>query len=479
MVEGDAQLGFYVIRASATATTPAGIAANNNEPRPSDLTVFPHPLTYVRYERGWSQQDLANLILRRTQATFHAGDVSKWENGGVSPDHATQLAIAAELGVDTGTVSALGWPYWLPAGVRIDTTFDWTWDQALAALGREAESAMLDRRAFLTLGGVAVATLTDRWLGTDAPRLIPAMRGGRLDTTVVDCLEQRLPTMRSLDASLGGAGVRGIVDSELRLVTNLLLASRYDEPTGRRMAAIAAELGRLAGYASFDAGFHTAAERYWIAALRASHAADDRMLGANILKCMSLQRVDLRQTADALSIASSALASAQNAHPRVVAMLTIRLARTSAAAGDRTRAERLLASADTAMGRAPDHATAAPAWAGYFDEAEYYAQAAACYRLVHRPAEAEAWLAKALELQPASRVRDRATYRIWRAENLIDLRNVEQACDLTRSALGDLQTSRSARNTGRIRRLRNRLAQYDGISDARTLVEQIDSMEFI
>lgn len=107
------------------------------------------------------------------------------------------------------------------------------------------------------------------------------------------------------------------------------------------------------------------------------------------------------------------------------------------------------------------------------------AQAAACYRLVSRPAEVELWLAEALELRPPSRTHDRATYRIWRAENFLDLRDVEQACRLTRSALPDLQTSRSARNARRIRRMRGRPDQHRSHPEVRVLLEYVDTMALV
>jgi hypothetical protein len=57
---------------------------------------------------------------------------------------------------------------------------------------------------------------------------------------------------------------------------------------------------------SFDAGYHTAAERYWVVAPRAAHTVDDRGIGANILMCMSLQRVDTDRTGEAFAIARAA-----------------------------------------------------------------------------------------------------------------------------------------------------------------------------
>lgn len=66
----------------------------------------------------------------------------------------------------------------------------------------------------------------------------------------------------------------------------------------------------------------------------------------------------------------------------MIAMLTVRQARTHAVRGDAVDCERQLAKAETAMARADDEP--APLWAEYFDQAEYFAQVAACYLLLRR-----------------------------------------------------------------------------------------------
>jgi hypothetical protein len=189
---------------------------------------------------------------------------------------------------------------------------------------------VLDRRGFLILGAGATATVANDWLTTEPPQLTAALRGGRVDAHLVTCFEQRLPALRRIDHTLGGGHVARVVDSELRLVTDLLSNGSYSEPVGQRLFAVAAELGRIAGWASCDAGLHAAAERYWIAALRAAHIANDRGIGANILKSMSLQRAETDRSDEALALARAAREGAKDAPARVVAMLTVRQARTHA-----------------------------------------------------------------------------------------------------------------------------------------------------
>ncbi|MEU5914849.1 transcriptional regulator [Micromonospora sp. NPDC047527] len=417
-----------------------------------------HPLSYVREQRSWTQQDLVDVIARRLNTAARREKAWRWERWGVVPDEDSQVALADELGVDRQTVKALGWPHWLPTGPAISASTTWTVKGAVDLLDNTAGPAVLDRRGFLIMKAGLAAAIAERWLATESPKINAALVGGRVDADLLDCFEQRLPALRRMDASLGGGSVRSLVDAELRLVTDLLRHSSYSEVAGNRLLVVAAELGRIAGWASFDAGFHAAAERYWFAALHAAHSAADRAAGANILKCMSLQRVDTERPTEALRLADAARAGAKDAPARVRAMLTTRLARTHAVLGESVACERRLAEADTEMSRADDEAS--PAWASYFDQAEYSAQVAACYLLLQRHQASDYWLKQTLALQPAERSRDRATYLIWRADSVFNLGDVEQACSLVAQAAPDVVATRSVRNHRRLLDIHGRLVAH-------------------
>lgn len=374
------------------------------------------------------------------------------------PDEDSQFALAAELGVPRNVVRRLGWPAWLPVGDRLNVELPWTPEVSLATLDQTAGAAVLDRRAFLTLSAGTVVTVANQWLALEPPRLEAALRGGRVDATVVECLEQRLPTIRQMQYALGGGSVRNLADAELRLVTDLLSKGTYTEQLGGRMFSIAAELGRVAGWSSFDAGYHAAAERYFMAALRASHAAGDRLIGANVLKCMSLQLVEADRPHEGLAIALAAQAGAEQAPPRIVAMMTVREARMRAVLGETMECERLLVAAESAMNRADKHEV--PGWASYFDQAEYCAQVATCYLLLRRNQATDRWFGQALELQPPERRVDRATYLMQRAEAVLGLGDVDHACILVGEAVSPIAAARSARHRRRLRDLQARLNEH-------------------
>jgi tetratricopeptide (TPR) repeat protein len=328
------------------------------------------------------------------------------------------------------------------------------------------EDALSDRRGFLTITGDGVTALAQEWLGLEPARLTAALTGGRVDDQIVNRIAHNIPGLRVMDDRLGGESVRRLVDAELGVVTDLLARGSYTEPTGRHLHLVAAELARFAGWVSFDAGYQTAAQRYWITALHAAHAAGDRTVGANVLKNMSLQCVDFGRLREAVELAEAATASVRGVSGRVGAMLAMRRARAHAALGEPASCARAMASSEAALAAArPED----PSWSDYFDDAEYQAQVGSCYLDLGDLTRADRWLAASLEVHPASRIRDRGTYLLRRAAIQIDLGNLDHGCGLTREALPILAAARSKRNGRRADEVRRRLRRHASDPLAREL----------
>lgn len=418
--------------------------------------VFVHPLSYVRFERGWTYQDLVNVIADRVGNMARRREKAwKWEHWGVVPDRETQLALAAVLSVPEEHVNLFPWPEWLPDGDPIRTDFPWSQAGSVLANDHALGRAMMDRRGFIRLTGAALVGFAEDWLHVDPAELNAVMQGGRITDEFVDQIEAGLPRLRMLEAAYGGQRARKLVDAELGMVTEVLSRSSYTSAVARRLHALAAELGRVAGFACFDAGLHSAAQRYWVAAVHAAHAAGDRALGANILKSMSLQCYDFGRFDEALQLARRAREGAGRTTPRTAAMLAMREARACAALGDTAECERLIALADTHLGRGTGEDD--PPWIGYFDEAEFHAQTGSCYVDLGRPRQADEHLATALERLPLSKIRDRATYLARRARTQSDLHNHEEAMALLADAIPLVQQAPSQRNVERLFAVRDRL----------------------
>ncbi|GAB3161722.1 hypothetical protein GCM10027059_12700 [Myceligenerans halotolerans] len=332
----------------------------------------------------------------------------------------------------------------------------------------------VDHDTALTLGAGAVVGLAHDWLTIEIPDVARVAGGSRVGSELVASLQERLPALRRIDHTLGGLQARPLVDAELRLVSNVLAQSSYSEKTGQDLFAVAAELCRVAGWASCDAGQHAAAERYWRAGVRASHLSGDRGIGANILKSWSLQRAEADQHSQAIALADVALEAVRGSADRVQAMLTVRKARAHAARGDLADTERLLATADTLLAR--DRGNDIPEWACYFETAEFHAQSAACHLLLGQAGRTDQLLDHALALQPDDRRRDRATYTIWRAENSLGAGDVEAACTHIRTAIPDLASAHSARNRARLAGVHRGLRPHHRLVAVRDLDEELHDL---
>ncbi|WAL74542.1 tetratricopeptide repeat protein [Kitasatospora sp. YST-16] len=407
-----------------------------------------HPLAVVRYEHHWTHQDVADIVARATNGSADRRKVWKWEHWGTEPDAESQAALATELDVPLGEVSRLGWPGWLPDGGPIHADFPWSTAGVLKALDDTLERAMPDRRGFMKLGGQALVLLAGQWLAEGVGPVAAALAGGRIDLPLVEELEAGLPRLRRMEAALGGPRARHLLHAELEMVTGILKEASYSDRVGQRMLLLSAELARLAGWSSFDAGLHTSAQRYWTSGLRAAHAAGDRALGANIIKSLSLQCYDHGLFADSLALAAAAVDGAGEVTPRTLAMLLLRQARAAAACHNRAECDRLLATAETQMARA-DTGHDDPAWTGYFDPAEFHAQTATCHADLGRPQLAQHHYATALALMPAAKHRDLATYTVQNARTHTALGDADHAIHLLEAAIPMITAAPSQRNAAR------------------------------
>jgi transcriptional regulator with XRE-family HTH domain len=435
-----------------------------------------HPLAFVRAQRGWSYQKLARVVAKRARDLGVANmaaerqKVWRWEHRGVVPDRVSQLALATELGVPAERLESHPWPSWLPTGDNVRTDYPWTASGSLTALTDVVQDALSDRRGFLTITGSGVAVLATEWLGLAPAQLAGALDGGQIDEQIVHRIAHNIPGLRVMDDRLGGESVRRLVDAELGVVTDLLSRARYSERIGRQLHVVAAELARFAGWVSFDAGYQTAAQRYWVTALHAAQVGGDRLLGANVLKNMSLQCVDFSRPAEAIELADAGVRTAAGATGRVGAMLHMRKARAHAALGDQVSCVRELSIAESAFG----HAKAAePAWAVYFDESEFQAQVGCCYIDLGHLQSADRWLDRALACHSTDKVRDRATYLLRRAGVQIDLGNLDAGCALAAESLPLLGATRSRRNGRRADEVRRRLRRHTAVPTALDLDQQL------
>ncbi|MDQ0933389.1 hypothetical protein [Streptomyces turgidiscabies] len=249
---------------------------------------------------------------------------------------------------------------------RPDATVD------LAANLTRSDLVMDRRAATRALAGAAVtgAALLDPlegWLQPAGSAARPRRRG-RLGAREVEELESTARAFRAWDHKYGGGLRRKAVLGQLSEV-----AAHLDEHQApqveQRLYQVMAQLAGTAATMAWDTGLQRRAQNYYLLALRASHAGDDMVFGANVLAGMARQMLYRNQPQDALELIRLAQDGARHvASPRVRAMLHTREA-WAYAAMDRTAAfQRATAQAAEVLATAKPGEE--PYWIAYFDEAE-------------------------------------------------------------------------------------------------------------
>ncbi len=271
------------------------------------------------------------------------------------------------------------------------------------------------RRDFGFLTGMALTAPAHQWLVHESGPLVSGLSGRRVSVELADRLPPMIAELRAMDDVAGGGTVLSLARHEFGWVAGLLDAASYDELTGRKLHVALAELGQLAGWTAYDAGHQALAQRYYIAALRAAHTADDRPLGAHILSCMADQAADEGRPAEAVTLIQTAFAGIQGVKtPRLLSELHIRQ---GYALGTMQNASGCTA----AVSKARSHVEPQdddPPWLYWVSPADITACAGECLLQLGHPERAAALLEEGIDLFDESFVRDRQLFAIRLAQAL-------------------------------------------------------------
>ncbi len=276
----------------------------------------------------------------------HRFKVSRWEDG-VTPEIASQYAIADHVGLPRSTVDAHPWPAWLLLVDPIDESIEdpWTGMHARTVLDSVVKSGAMDRRAFLGTTSAALLNMTRLWLGA-TPADLTGLGRGTVTMPAVDHLRRRVQELWHLDDALGGGGCFDAGVADLRLVNTLISTRRYDAEVGRHLFQIAAALARFCGWTAFDAGRMGSAQRFWHSGTRLAAAAGDVDSGvygqSNVALALSYHG-DGRTALNILGDARSRVPPHQKV---MLSMLDAWAARAHAVAGQPTEAAAALNRAD-------------------------------------------------------------------------------------------------------------------------------------
>ena len=377
------------------------------------------PLVAVLAELGWKPEVLARRLnnfaaMHGRGERLHIKTPYKWLHG--TEPHSPWPALAAAL--MTGELGRLITPAEL--GWRKDViealsaigglVLPWTVAGSLHAIRVVSDPGNMDRRIFITLLGAGASAPAHEGLLARPDTVLAKSSGRSVPMTIVDQFDDVTAQLRRMDDQLGGALVLPMVRDQLRHVLRVLDQRSYTDTIGRRLHA-AAELMRLAGTLAFDGSHHPQAQRYWIAALHAAHAAGDRALGANIVGFMSEQAKLLGQIRAAVTLAETARTGYPGATPRVAALCNLRAAQAYAYDQATTECHRALNTAFDQLGDPPS-SWGEPAWCYWLDEADAHTQAGNCYLQLQDWNRACHHYHAALRLQDPSYVRENARRHI-------------------------------------------------------------------
>jgi tetratricopeptide (TPR) repeat protein len=434
-------------------------------------------LEKILVRAGWDTGQLADAINKAAAdlqpgVTLHRRHTRRW----IVPDKAREspsvpvrpipglacTVLSLQLG-EPITPADLGWPnadpYLARRYARTDEGLckEWTTRGALDSLAHVVDPGGVERRVFVASSGATLTAVALQWL-FKPDRVSAALRGDRVTDALLDDFAQVAGGLRRADDKMGDGKLLPIIRENLRLVVDLLKNNSYTDTVGKRLYALAAELGRLAGWVAYDSGNEALAQRYWMAALRNAHVSGDRGIGANILACMSIAAASSPKPQDAVDLVRSALQFESELTPAVAGMLHARLAKNAATVGDTYTSKQSLDSAATLLRRSTPEEE--PDWIYWFNHigVEYYAGSAGL--LLGRFAEAEGHLRSAIALIGSDYPRDRALKLCDLAKARLGAGSLDHACSTASEAAVAIRRLSSKRGQNRLAEFRKAAAPY-------------------
>ncbi|MGH3926976.1 MAG: hypothetical protein ACRDTT_29595, partial [Pseudonocardiaceae bacterium] len=312
----------------------------------------------------------------------------------------------------------------------------------------------MKRRVFISLTGPALTAPAHQWLVHEPGSLLSGLAGQRISARLVDRLPAMITELRAMDDVAGGGDVQALAEHHFGWVAGLLDQVSYDDATGRKLYVALAELGQFIGWVCYDIDQHGLAQRYYIAGLRAAHAADDRLLGAHILGSMAYQAAHQGRPGEAVTIIDTAVAGTRGQQtPRLLAKLYIEKAHGFAVLNDASACSAAISSARTQVEQAGDDD---PPYLYWVRPAHITASAGECLLRLGQADQAATYLKQSIALFDTPFDRDRQYYGAHVAIALTHpgrQRDVEAAASKGMEAIRLAESLSSARSVDLIRDL--------------------------
>ncbi|MGH3807583.1 MAG: XRE family transcriptional regulator [Pseudonocardiaceae bacterium] len=330
----------------------------------------------------------------------------------------------------------------------------------------------VERRLVLhavTVGVASAGGSTFGWFTPQSPMRSRTRAVGMADVQVIREMTQ---TFRQLDNRFGGGRARSSLTTYLASeVLPLLRAGRYREDVRRELFAAVAELDQLAGWMAYDVGDIGSGQRYLRQAMRRGHDIGDDALAGEMLAGMSHQAARFCSPVVAVDLAQAAKDHGKRAGvPALVSESAVMEACGFALVNDVRGCLAALRESEQAFAVAQGRER--PEWLGYFDDAYLAGKFGRCFRDLGRPAEAEEFARRALDMLVGYE-RRRLFNSTLLASILADQRKVEEACETGLAALQMASDVRSVRTDADLVDLSRRLTPFQAEPAVQSLQEQI------
>ncbi|CAK7288458.1 transcriptional regulator [Streptomyces misionensis] len=439
-----------------------------------------HLLAAVRVAGGYSLATYAKAVAERAAAlgyghmAFRREKVARWE-AGVEPEMPAQLAMADLHGVDPEQVRARGWPGWLLLALPgPDVLAPFAPEVTLSALDDLTADPARAAGAPLLPASVLTALITN-WTAHVQNAIAHGISGGYVGVEVSTAIHARLTALWHLDDSLGGTACTTSARTDLKMVTKLLRHARHTGQLTTDLHFLAAEYARFLGWAEFDAGNTSGAQRAWHAALRASAEAADPAHSAYLLANLALACVyDNQPGMGADLLATARDIAGTRTTPLVAAMIDTWRVRATAATGDAKQAAHLLAQAESAFerSRAGDDN---PAWAYWMCRPSHMAETGRAFLDLGDPATAESLLADGLAALKPGAMRDRVLYLTWIATAQARHGDLDAAAETATTAMDIAAAIESGRCTTLLADLAGELEPHRAAHPIGAVLDRLDS----
>ena len=324
-------------------------------------------LARILHQLGWSPERLSrevNLMLPAGLAISSTAPY-KWRDRGMVPRTPHDQTVCEVLSRTLGIAVTYEQLWGRMGGKRGAKTLSprlltdpWTADTAQTAL-REAGADAGPVRLTDLFRGDELEQAARHWASPPPP-----VTGGegalRIAPEQLADLRLSYDSKQRLERACGGGLVLDPAKAELAMVGKLLELGSYGERLGRELYAAAARLSRLVGWASLDMGNDAAAQRAFVAALRAAHVCGDPRLGVSVVGCLAVQATAGYTSGgrgiDAVAMLSTALQAADEVlTPCERALQLGRIARAHGRKGEADGVEAAAGQALLALEGRPEH----------------------------------------------------------------------------------------------------------------------------